>query len=203
MSEEPGLILDYASPRPRGGVRAARLPARSKLTIDQSDGAVRVTESLEGQGAAIAAIAFALFVMAVMLPLFLGLKPRRDAGAFVCLGPFWLSMATLIPCVINSTWRRTVIDVNRESLRIRVGAPLWGRRNFEWAGDRVASVEALQWADGSRMAAAIARVIVTIRDGKPVVLFSGHDLRELLWIAGLVRDTMGWDASGVQRGTGL
>jgi hypothetical protein len=61
---------------------------------------------------------------------------------------------------------------------------------------RVASLEAVQWADGSALESAVARVIVTIRDGKPVVLFSGHDSRELLWIAGLMRDAMGWDARG-------
>ena len=192
MSEEPSLILDYASPRPRGAVRLSRLPARSRLSIEQlGDGGLRVAEWLEGQGAAIGAIVFALFVMLTMLPVFAGLKPRRDAGALVCLGPFWLSMAVLIPCVINSTWRRTVVEVGSMSLRIRVHAPLWGRKRYEWRVDQVASVEALQWTDGSPLAASIARVIVTIRDEKPVVLFSGHDLRELLWIAGLMRDAMG------------
>jgi hypothetical protein len=209
---EQTTILDYASPRPAGAARVMRLPARSDLKIDELDQptdapphppAVRIIETLRGQGGAIVSVVFALFVMLTMLMVMLNVRARRDVGAFICLGPFWLTMAALIPCVINSTWRRTVVEADRHALRIRLRAPLWGRRKLAWDVDRVAGVDALQWADGSARSSSVARIVITIRDARPLVLFSGHDLRELLWIAGRMRDAMGWDRNGPQRAAGV
>ena len=110
---QPQLILDYASPAPRGRMR---LPVRSEIRITADGDSTTIRETLQGR-AAIAAIVFAVFVLIVLLGAIASQltdwhkqwQTLPILPAF--LAALWLTEATLGVFVLDQTYRKTVIRV--------------------------------------------------------------------------------------------
>src|SRR5438309_11045501 len=113
-------ILDYASPRPRVKLR---LPANSMLRCTSVPGTCAVVETLSGQAEARLALAFATFVLCVVIATPFGLSGRPgDYVAFTCVEAGALIGVSLL--VVRNTWRRTVLRVADGEMTVAFAAPL-------------------------------------------------------------------------------
>src|ERR1700733_68631 len=100
-------ILDYASPRKR--VRL-RLPAKSRIRCQISTGRLTIIESLDGQGGAIGAIVFAVFML-----IYMGLLIAFVRGA-APMAILWILEAVVLVMVVHQTWRKTLLTVTAEEV---------------------------------------------------------------------------------------
>jgi hypothetical protein len=177
-------ILDYASPRAQGKLR---LPARSRLTVNvrERERAVRIVETLTGQRGAVAGIAFACFVLIVMISESLAMRrqDRAVAGLFAVVGAVEIA---LIVAIIRETWRTTTVEAGSERLRILFQVPLSRLTIHECEAGLVVLVDVVQLPARGPIAQE-AHIELTITDHPRVVLFAGHDINELAWIALVLR----------------
>ena len=124
---DPELILDYASPRRRGGMR---LPVESQIQITYDRDSTTVSESLKGRNSAIVAIIFAVFVLSVLLNSIVSelmlwrSHPAGGPEVSILLSVLWCTEATLGIFVLDRTYRRTVIRVSDGEMKITFSATL-------------------------------------------------------------------------------
>ncbi|MGB7156889.1 MAG: hypothetical protein WBD40_02415 [Tepidisphaeraceae bacterium] len=143
---EPQLILDYASPRKRGGVR---LPATSKLAVTQDPrGEVRVVETLRGKDQALFGIVFGIavtLIVTVVTSREVLHATRHDPKLIDFLLPAILAvlvatMLMLIVLIIRQTWRRTTLTADAERITLEFVAPLMRTWRREWPNADVGEV---------------------------------------------------------------
>jgi hypothetical protein len=188
-----GPILDYAGPRKRS---VLRLPAVSRLAVDVADGRVAVVESLAGQSQAMVALAFGLFVLAVV-----GLAGGDAAYDFrhhhlhrdweeQVIVPAILAaalVATMIG-VVQQTWRRTLLTAEHDELRLSFTSPL-RRRHYRWTGAQVADV-VLTLTANVDTGVPLGELLITRVSGGDVHLFTDHRAVELGPIAKGIHDAL-------------
>lgn len=185
---EPQPILDYASPRKRGGVR---LPANSVLTVTHGpDGSQRIVEQLAGQVLpTLFAAAFGVFVAwiagsATVRETAWILRHRHTVFDFIMPGIMGLSAAAelvLAVLIIRNTWRRTTLTVNAERVVLEFTAPFTRATRREWATAEVGDIILLptqDQADATKLAELQLRA-----PGAIVHLFTDHREAELEAIA--------------------
>ncbi len=214
---DPGAILDYASPRPRGKVR---LPSQSTLEVREDADSVTVVERLSGKAGAILAIVFAAAMFALLTATFLGnaLPNQRwqrsieDAvevglrsGALFVV-PVLLAGLVVMLLVVNNTWRRTVLLANADGLLLRFFAPLTPTRVHAWPADRVEAVRvestdvpaAAAGAAGAAInvaAASLAELQIHPVGGSVAHLFTDHEHWRLAPLADSIARALGRDAA--------
>lgn len=176
-----GAILDYASPRKRS---ALRLPATSRLAVRADDGRFTVEESLSGQVAALAALLFGAFVLFVItFPVIDGVydlhrhRIRNDFTQAYIFGVLWLAEAATMVGVLQQTWRRTVLAVEYDEVRLAFLSPL-RRRRYRWSGSDIADVFIVQTAETDRRVP-LGEVVLTRAVGGEVRLFTDHPAERL------------------------
>ncbi len=180
-------ILDYASPRKRS---VLRLPAVSRLSVDVGDGRVHVQESLVGKAQeAVAALTFGIVVLAVAssataMQAFASLSPLRPRNTWPMA--FWTGIPALgeLACmvaVVQQTWRRTLLTVEYNDLRLAFLSPL-RRRRYRWTADAIADVVVVPTANLDSLSP-LGEILMTRPVGGEIRLFTDHQAPELHHIA--------------------
>ncbi len=146
-----------------------------------------VTERLSGRAEAVAAILFALFVLAVMIDVMMSLP-----ALLLVLGAIWLIEASLIVAVIHNTWRTTTLHADSSRITLRFKTPLTRRREISWA---VADIEGIlvltTSADGG-----LAEIEIRPVAGAPAKLFTDHRQIDLNPIAADLHNVIGRNGRG-------
>ena len=178
-------ILDYAGPASR---RALRLPAKSVLSIDNDrDGRLIITETLAGQANALAALAFAAFVLFVVLSVEVSMaeKWHRNLESMLLLAALMAGEVVVGAMVINNTWRKTVVAVSPEQLTVTFSAPFSGRTRFEYRSEAVADVAVID-AELVPGAPVVPELEIKMWSSPSIRLFPGHRHSELQHLASLI-----------------
>jgi hypothetical protein len=183
-------ILDYAGPRPRG--KPARLPAASILSWrwDRDGRRLDVVETLAGKAEALAAIAFAVFVLVVLGAMTISIFGRRYDPSAAFPGTVWLLEFGLMLAVINNTWRRTELWATPEGIGLRFWAPLLPRREHWWSRVQVSDVIVAR-TTMSRGGESLFELELRGVDAPSAQLFTGHPQRLLNELLGQIRLALG------------
>jgi hypothetical protein len=191
-------ILDYAGPRPRG--QRVRLPAKSILrwTWDRDGKRLDVVETLAGKSAALAALAFAGFVLVVLGFTTVTIFGKRYDPSAAIPGAVWLLEFGLMLAVINNTWRRTELWATVDGIGLRFRAPLQPRREHWWARDQVGDVLVTRVVLGAYVEP-LSELEVRVVDVPAARLFTGHAQGLLAEVATQVRKALRLDEVGVAR----
>lgn len=188
------IILDYASPRPRGKLR---LPARSVIRweIDPDTNAATVTATLAGKDNAIAGLAFGVFTFLVISACatgeIAGLRryPYSWPVALLCAAVA-VAELVLIFMVIDQTWAKTTLRATREGLAFKTRSP-FRRRELSWSEGEVLSVR-LESTQDQPDAVPLGQVqIVTDRPPSPLTLFVDHLYRDLVSVTHAIQFGLG------------
>ncbi len=189
---DAGAILDYASPRKRGKLR---LPAVSRLAVTVDDGRVTIEESLAGEAEAVTALVFAFVVLLVVGSSVVGAvydfkhhRVRPDPFLAIVLSAAWVAEFATMVAVIHQTWRRTVVTVEYDDLRLAFLSPL-RRRWYRWTRNDIADVVIAHTADTGG-GIALAEVLITRVAGGDVRLFTDHTATRLEGVARAMRDML-------------
>jgi hypothetical protein len=190
--DEPAAILDYASPRKRGKMR---LPAVSRLAVAVDHGRVTVVESLAGQAVATAALCFGTFIVLLVgagaVNCFYDFdhhKPSRDwFSGLVMVALAGAELAAMV-AVLQQTWRRTVLAVEYDDLRLAMLSPLH-RRRYRWVGQDIADVLVVPTA-ATDYGQALAELLITRVVGGEIRLFTDHTADRLAALATAVHDML-------------
>ena len=187
---EGELILDYASPRPRGKVR---LPSKSYLTIEHDRDTTTVTESLRGKTSAVVAMIFAAFVMGVLLLVIVGLLTayQRNPQDNLLVEAIVLIVLELIEgsvgvVVLDQTYRKTVVRVRDGEMTLIFSALLTRTRWHHWPIDEVGTLNVQSTQSGAGLPTLAELRIQPARDVS-VHLFTDHREVDVLHIAALLR----------------
>jgi len=190
---DPSPILEYASPRLQ---HPFRLPTRSTVRVERTETGATITEIVAAKEGSIFAIGFAIFILAIYLISIVTELRHGIRDAVLFQGGFCAVYSALLLWVINETWTKTILTVEPDIVRLAFRSPLQ-RRSVDWPIDQIADVAARQVRlvdlpdssnGGRRMA---GEIVFTIRNSRPVPLFSGHQLenvqslcygiRQVLW----------------------
>ncbi len=183
---EQTLILDYASPRPRGKVR---LPAESKLDIRGDKESLQIIETLKGRSRALAAITFGVFVL-IVIGLACGysarmayLRPSRyGLESPIILGTLWLAEAVLAVIVLNQTYRSTIVRVQDSELILQFKGLFSGTRTYRWPVSEIGEIRVEPTQLGAGMAA-LAELQIRPTYEVSVHLFTDHRMSEVQMLA--------------------
>src|SRR5437773_2640474 len=135
MTTSNATILDYASP---GAKSALRVGSRSLLRVQRAADELRIVETLEDHAQAIGAILFAWLAMTPMICLAavattdVMTEPGLAVLAWILAWILPLAGALTTYGVIESTWGRTILIVNRSLITLRFVSPLRRLREHRW-----------------------------------------------------------------------
>jgi hypothetical protein len=176
------IILDYASPRPRGKLR---LPARSLIRweIDPQTQAATITATLAGKENAIAGLCFGFFTFLVISTCatveFTALRRYPEAWPFAALcAAVAITELVLMILIVDQTWAKTTLEATRDHLRFITRSPL-RRREMSWHEGEVLSVR-LESTQEVPDAAPLGQIQIATDRGMSLTLFVDHLHRDLL-----------------------
>jgi hypothetical protein len=166
-----------------------RLPASSFLSLSNDNGKHSIVETLAGQSSAIAALAFAGFVLLVVASVEVSMaeKWHRNLEAMLLLAAMMAAEVIVGAMVINNTWRKTVLEVTPEELTITFSAPFTGRTRFEYRSEAVAEVSVID-AEIVPGAPTVPEMEIRMWNSPAVRLFPGHRHSELQHLVKMIRE---------------
>lgn len=179
-----GAILDYASPRKQKG--RARLPAQSRLSLVPQTRGVTVIETLTGQGEAVGALIFGVLIL-ICVGWVAATQFHTVRDGAIVLWILWLVEATLMPLVINNTWRRTILTVTADTLTLRFTSP-FTTKEYNW---RTEVLEDLRLVRTQETPPALAELQIHLVGHPLVKLFTDHMERELAHVVAALRSAVG------------
>lgn len=185
-------VLDYASP----GVKSRfRMGTRSVLRMSRSDSELRIVESLEDHREAIGAMIFSAITVGMVVAV--GCSLIRDLpetllmiipSAILAIG--WLVTAL---AVIDSNWRRTILEITPRRITLRMISPLRRTRTHEWPAENLRSMQLLHRGIGDRGTTFAELEFSFFREN--VRLFSGHRADEIAEILRAIREELAREIS--------
>jgi hypothetical protein len=176
MSDTAPAIFDYAAVRPLSSLRAA---AKSRMEMVESPEGVRVVESLSGITNAKVSIGFGIGVIGVI-----GTWIWQNTywwGESIVAGIVILLIIAAILTIIDSTWRKTILEANAEQF-ILTFRSLYTIRIYKWSRENVSSIDVYLGTDSAKTIELYELRIITTTHA-PARLFTGHPLPELEKIA--------------------
>jgi hypothetical protein len=166
-----------------------RLAAKSELHITPAPQRLLVRETLAGRESAIAALTFAAIVMIVMamVQVDMARKWRRNLQPMLFGAAMMVAEAVVAAMVINQTWRRTVLEVTPQELRLTFAAPFARTTRLRWPAEQVADLRLIDSALPGHAMQAMAELELLMWSGPPVRLFTGHPHNQLLYLVQQIR----------------
>ena len=179
--DQPGLILDYASPRKRSKFRLA---SASLLRWRWEDAGLVVREWLDGQSQAKVAIIATLIMLAIAGFNTWFFHERTPTGMLILMGTLIALGLALVPVIIQQSWRETVLTIGWGTIGLRMGGPL-ARQSFSWRFEEVEAIRviALQTQEGAPV---LGELEILAQGTPPIRLFTDHEERRLANMAGEV-----------------
>jgi hypothetical protein len=179
--DQPGLILDYASPRKRSKFRLA---SASLLRWRWEDAGLVVREWLDGQSQAKVAIIATLIMLAIAGFNTWFFHDRTPTGMLIFMGALIALGLALVPVIIQQSWRETVLTIGWGTIALKMGGPL-ASRSFSWRFEEVEAIRviALQMREGAPV---LGELEILAQGTPPIRLFTDHEERRLANMAGEV-----------------
>jgi hypothetical protein len=179
-------IIDYSSPRPRSNLR---LPSMSRIVCQVDAGQFIVQEWLEARERAIAAVCFAVLMLA-----YLGAVAvfSRDWSVSFVMVFFWLVEAAVMLLVIHQTWRRTLLTVTSAQLLLKFTSPLY-RKSHNWEASDVVEVISVLTAN-AQSEDPLGELRIQISNGQDIRLFTDHRTAQIDELAVAVRQALSGEA---------
>lgn len=178
------VIIDYASPASRSSLR---LPARSIIRWDRDGDRLRVVQVLSGREGAILALAFAAFTFLTMTLALNNMlaKWHRNVGPILLIATFMAAEGVVAPLVVNQTWRKTILTVTPDEMRLEFTSPFSAGQKFTFPGEQIAGVAVV---DREPLAgeAIVAELELKCWSIPRVRLFAGHPRSTLMDLAGAI-----------------
>lgn len=183
----PEAILDYASPRPR---KRIRLPCKSRLELHADGKGVRIVETLAGRSGAIAAMVFAVVVLLEWALVCYGIyKPGRrlsdQLSDLLWAAVPWLGYLALLLAVVHQTWRKTILQVDRQRVLLQFVSPL-RQVCYRWPAEQVLQIQpAITFM--AQNAWPVGELRLHLASGGRVHLFTDHRLSDVERLADSTR----------------
>jgi hypothetical protein len=172
------VIIDYASPASRSSLR---LPARSIIRWDRDPDRLRVVQVLSGREGALLALGFAAFTFLTMTFALNSMleKWHRNVGPILMIATLMAAEGVIAPLVVNQTWRKTILTVTPDEMRLEFTAPFSAGQKFTFPGEQIAGVHVV---DREPLAgeAIVPELELRLWSIPAVRLFAGHPRRTLM-----------------------
>ena len=195
---QPGMILDYASPRKRSALRMASRSVLDYVWADHGRGVV-VRERLEEQTPAVFGIGVSAVAVGALLWLMVVNGEWRRTPRELLWLPAGLvaAWAAVVPIVIQRSWGRTELSVRGGAdgiVRLWTGGPL-AHRAYEWRIDQVHDVRVIVMPLAGA-GFALGEIEILAEGTPPVRLFTDHTEWKLSGVARAIGQAMRGERSG-------
>jgi hypothetical protein len=178
MSEQQ-IILDYASPRKRSKFRLA---SGSLLESRWEGENLIIREWLAGQAGAVVAIVATFFMVGnLALEGFVEWEHLNNLVVAVIAAFFVAGWLTLVPAIIQQTWRETVLRIGDGAMKLSMGGP-FSRQHYQRRFDQVQAVRVIstQVRDGAPL---LAEIEILADNAPPIRLFTDHPEARLVLLS--------------------
>src|SRR6266700_4246992 len=171
--DQPGLILDYASPRKRSQFRLA---SRSLLERQWEGDELQVREWMGDRGGALWWIVVSSLMVGNLVRVTVANRDWNGLALFVISA--WI--ATLFP-VIHQTWTQTVLRIGDGTMRLTMGGP-FHQRAYAWPLDDVEVIQVIgtQFRENAPV---LAELEILALGTPPVRLFTDHPQSDVVRVA--------------------
>jgi hypothetical protein len=178
---QPGLILDYASPRKRSQFRLA---SKSLLETQSVGNELQIREWMGDRGVALWWIVASSLMVGNLVRVTVVNRDWNGLSLFVIAA--WI--ATLFP-VIHQTWTQTLLRIGDGTMRLKMGGP-FRKRAYAWSLDDVEVIQVIgtQFRENAPV---LAELEILAVGTPPVRLFTDHPQADVVRVANDIERAVG------------